>query len=367
MSFLAISTNCWLPWAELNVPSAPPCWLAAPCPLASLAGVAPWHWLAFAVLVLGLLTLDLSVFHRHSRAPTMRESARWTVVWCLLALAFNAFVWWWRGPIPGAQFLTGYVLEWSLSMDNVFIFAVLLNKYFRVPLEYQYRLLFWGIFGAIVMRLCFVLVGAEALKLWDWILPAFGVILVWQALKMMFGGDHEPDPERTIVMRVCRRWLPLAKEDHGARFVAREGGRRVVTPLLLVLIVIEWTDVVFAVDSVPAIFGVTRDPFIVFTSNIFAILGLRALYFLLAGATEMFRFLKYGLSGVLLFIGGDMIVEYVAEQFLDRSHVVSQTMSLAIVLGLVALSVVASLAWPAKESNEDREESAEEHGKDATS
>jgi tellurite resistance protein TerC len=240
----------------------------------------------------------------------------------------------------------------------VFIFAVLFNQFFKVPLKYQYRILFWGILGAIVMRLAFIMVGAAALKRWDWVLPAFGVLLIWQAIKMALQGEHEPDPEKTIIMRVCRRLLPMAKQDHGSRFVAREDGRWVITPLLLVLIVIEWTDVVFAVDSVPAIFGVTRDPFIVFTSNIFAIMGLRALYFLLAGATDMFRFLKYGLSGVLLFIGGDMVAEYVAHRFYglpEDEHLVSHFVSLAVVVGLLAVSILASLLLPhsAKENTND--------------
>jgi tellurite resistance protein TerC len=190
----------WLP----QIVTAP----SAQAPAPASGEVAVWHWLAFGALVLGLLVLDLSVFHRQASAPTFRESALWTVVWCSLALAFDLLLWWWRGGTVAVYFMTGYLLEWSLSMDNVFVFAVLFNTYFLVPLKYQYRVLFWGILGAIVMRLTFVLAGAAALKYADWILPLFGIVLSWQALKLGLQGSHDIDPERTSVMRLARRWLP---------------------------------------------------------------------------------------------------------------------------------------------------------------
>ena len=316
---------------------------------ATVPGVELWHWFAFGALVLVLLVVDLGVFHRDSREPTLRESAWWTVIWCLIALAFNGLMWFWRGPVIGVQFLTGYVLEWSLSMDNVFIFAVLFNTYFKVPLKYQYRVLFWGILGAIAMRLTFILIGAEALRRFDWVLPVFGLVLVFQGFKIAFQGENEINPEKTIIMRVARRLLPVAQGDHGEKFFVVEHGRRMITPLFLVLLVIEWTDVIFAVDSVPAIFGVTLDPFTVFTSNIFAILGLRALYFLLAGATDLLRFLKYGLSAVLVFIGAKMVIDYSAHRFFNwppDEHVLSHWVSLGVVVGLLGVSVAASLAFP---------------------
>lgn len=286
-----------------------------------------------------LLSVDLAVFHRKSSVATVRQAAVWTAVWCLLALAFNAFIWYWRGRDRAVEFLIGYLLEWSLSMDNVFVFAVLFS-YFQVPQKFQYRVLFWGILGAVVMRLTFVLLGATLISHFDWILPLFGVVLVYQGAKLAFEGEDQIDPERTLIMRLARRLLPIAQGDYGQQFFVRESGRRMITRLFLVLLVIEWTDVVFAVDSVPAIFGVTKDPFIIFTSNIFAILGLRALYFLLAAVMDLFHYLKYGLSGVLVFIGLKMIVEWF------RPGIVPHWVSLLVVVGLLGASIAASLIRP---------------------
>jgi tellurite resistance protein TerC len=305
-------------------------------PFILAADVGLGAWLAFGGLVLVLLIADLAVFHRQAQEATFRQSAAWTLVWCLMALAFNGFVWYWRGGAIALQFLTGYLLEWSLSMDNVFVFAVLFT-YFQVPLKYQYRVLFWGILGAIVMRLSFILVGAALLSRFDWILPLFGALLIYQGSKLAFQGDSEIDPEHTLVMRLARRLLPIAKGDYGSRFFVVENGHRMITRLFLVLLVIEWTDVVFAVDSVPAIFGVTRDPFTVFTSNIFAILGLRALYFLLASVMDLFRYLKYGLSAVLVFIGAKMIVDFLVP------GIIPPWLNFVVVFGLLAASVAASL------------------------
>lgn len=301
------------------------------------ADVALWHWLAFAVFVVVLLVLDLFFFHRDSHEPTLRESAVWTVIWCGLALAFNALVWVWRGSDLGVQFLTGYLVEWSLSMDNVFVFAVVFS-FFGVPLKYQYRVLFWGILGAIVMRLSFILAGAALLERFAWVMPLFGAFLIYTGVRLALHSDTEVNPEKNVLMRLARRVFPVARENHGERFFAVEAGRFCITPLFLVLLVVESTDVLFAVDSVPAIFGITSDPFIVFTSNIFAILGLRALYFLLAGVMNMFRYLNYGLAAVLVFVGLKMVGEY-----WQGHHLFRPVVSLLIILGLLAISIAASI------------------------
>ena len=300
-----------------------------------------WHWLAFGVLVAVLLVLDLVVFHRDSHEPSLRESALWTLVWCLLALAFNGLVWAWRGPVIGIEFLTGYLVEWSLSMDNVFVFAVVFS-FFGVPLKYQYRVLFWGIIGAVIMRLAFILAGTALLHQFEWILWIFGAFLIYTGIKLAMHSDSQVSPENNLLMRIAKRWFPVAKENHGQRFFVTENGRRCITPLFLVLLVIESTDVLFAVDSVPAIFGVTKDSFTVFTSNIFAILGLRALYFLLAGVMDLFRYLNYGLSAVLIFVGAKMVAEFWFGGA-QNAHLISPAVSLAIILSLLAISIIASI------------------------
>ena len=306
-----------------------------------------WHWLLFGILIVVLLALDLFVFHRDMHEPTLRESAFWTVVWCSVALAFNGFVWYWRGGEAGIQFLTGYLIEWSLSMDNVFVFAVIFT-FFRVPKRYQYRVLFWGIMGAIVMRLTFVMLGVTLLHYADWMLWIFGLFLIYTGIKLSLHDETEVDPDKNILMRIAKRLFPVAKGDHGEKFFVMENGRRAITPLFLVLLVVESTDVLFAVDSVPAIFGVTKDPFIVFTSNIFAILGLRALYFLLAGVMGLFRYLNYGLSAVLIFVGVKMVADYWAHDYIERipyPHVIS----LVVIIILLGTSIVASLVAARRE------------------
>jgi tellurite resistance protein TerC len=265
-----------------------------------------------------------------------------------LALAFNGLIWWWRGPGAGLEFLTGYLVEWSLSMDNVFVFAVLFG-FFRIPLKYQYRVLFWGILGAILMRLAFILLGAALIKQFDWIIPIFGVFLIYTAVKLALHSNSDVHPDKNLMLRVARRLLPVTKgnhEEHGHAFFIRENGRLCITPIFMVLLVIESTDVLFAVDSVPAIFGITTDAFIIFTSNIFAILGLRALYFLLAGVIEMFRYLHYGLSAVLGFVGLNMVADYVAKEFFEfpaDSHLIPTWAKLAIIAALLGISIAASI------------------------
>ena len=305
-----------------------------------------WHWIAFVAFVAAMLILDLGVFHRHSRETTLREAAVWTLIWCALALGFNGIVWLWLGRTAGAEFLTGYLIEWSLSMDNVFVFAVIFG-YFMVPLKYQYRVLFWGIVGAVVMRLSFVLAGAELIHRFEWILVFFGVFLVYSGIQLDRHGDSDPHPEKNIALRLAKRFFPIATGDTGQHFFVRQAGRLCMTPLFLVLLVVETTDVVFAFDSVPAIFGVVTKnapyfTFVVFTSNVFAVLGLRALYFLLAGVMNMFRFLKYGLSAILVFVGIKMLAEFFFEAE-GGGHLVSPWASLSIVLSLMGVSIIASL------------------------
>ena len=300
-----------------------------------------WPWLAFGALVLLLLTLDLVVLHRKVRTPSLAESLGWTLFWVALAAAFNLLVWRTRGGEAGLAFLTGYVVEWSLSMDNVFMFAVIF-RFFEVPLRFQYRVLFWGILGAIAIRLALVLTGAGLLHRFPWFNVVFGLFLAYTAVRLLGQDSSRIDPQRNHLLRIARRLLPLSRQSHDGRFFAHEDGRWCVTPLLLVLLVIESTDVLFAVDSVPAIFGITRDTFVVFTSNIFAILGLRALYFLLAGMLDRFRYLNYGLSAVLAFIGGKMLAEYCWAGRLPS------WLSLLIVVSLLGIAVVASMLGQAR-------------------
>ena len=237
--------------------------------------VHPWLWVGFCAGMAALLLLDMFVFHRHAHEPSLRESALWTVFWCTLALAFNALVWWLGDWHHAVLFLTGYLIEWSLSMDNVFVFVVIFS-FFGVPLKYQYRVLFWGILGAILMRLTFILAAGKLLEKWDWVMYIFGAFLVYTGYKLARSHGGETHPDQNLLLRFARKYLRVAEGSHGDKFFVRQNGKLFVTSLFLVLLVIESTDVVFAIDSVPAIFGVTKDAFIVFTSNVFAIMGLRA-------------------------------------------------------------------------------------------
>jgi len=312
-------------------------------------------WLAFGLLVVFLLVLDLTVFHRRIHAPSLRESLGWSLFWIALALAFNGFLWYWRGGQAATEYLIGYVVEKSLSMDNIFVFAVIF-RFFGVELKYQYRVLFWGILGAIFMRLGFILVGAALVHRFHWVLPIFGAFLVYTAWKLVAHHDTQVEPDKNILLRLARRYFPVTRQNYDHHFFVREAGRMCVTPLFLVLLVIESTDVVFAVDSVPAIFGVTKDPFIIFTSNIFAILGLRALYFLFASVIGMFRYLVYGLSAVLAFIGLKMIAEYIVPYVMphwmphEGDHLIPAWLSLIVVAGLIGVSIAASMIAKRREA-----------------
>lgn len=305
-----------------------------------------WHWLGFGALVTVLLALDLGVFHRHSQDTTIRQAAKSTLIWCALAMAFNVYVYWAAGMgkvglEKASEFFTGYLVEWSLSIDNVFVFAVIFT-YFKVPKKYQYRVLFWGIIGAVVLRLAFILVGTALLHRFHWVIYLLGLFLIYTGIKLS-AHDDEFDPEASLVVRVSRKLFRVSTGDHGEQFFAREAGKLCITPLFLVLLVIDFVDIAFALDSVPAILGITKDTFIVFTSNIFAILGLRALYFLLAGAMDMFRYLNYGLSAILVFVGVKMITQEWIEDHLLGGGKIPHWVSLAVIVSLLSVAIGASL------------------------
>jgi tellurite resistance protein TerC len=270
--------------------------------------ITPWHWAGFVLCILFFLALDLGLFNRHARVVKFREAAAWTVVWFVLAMTFAVAVGYGRGREEAIQFTTGYLIELSLSLDNILVIA-LIFAWFHIPREHQHRLLFWGILGALVMRGAMIVVGAELIRQFEWILYLFGAFLVFTGLRMLLSGKESVDPERNVALRLTRKFFAVSPELEGRKFFTRRNGRFALTPLAVVLLLIETTDLIFALDSVPAVFSVTRNAFIVFTSNIFAILGLRSLYFLLVGALDYFRYLKIGLSVVLVFIGAKMLID----------------------------------------------------------
>jgi tellurite resistance protein TerC len=297
----------------------------------------PQLWVIFSIFVLGMLALDLGVFNRKAHEVRFKEALTWSVVWVALSLVFNAWIYYKFGSQKALEFLTGYVIEKALSVDNIFVFVVLFAS-FAVPKIYQHRVLFWGVLGAIAMRAIFIGLGAALVARFHWIMYVFGAILIFTGIKLMKEGDAEPHPEKNPLYKFARRLMPATPEYHGSHFFVMKEGRRYATPLFLVLVAIEATDVVFAVDSIPAIFAISTDPFIVYTSNIFAILGLRAMYFLLAGVIDKFHFLKYGLAIVLLFVGVKMIVA--------EWYKVPIGASLGVIAGVLTLSVIASVIWP---------------------
>lgn len=299
------------------------------------------HWVVFNVFILAMLALDLGVFHRKAHEVSLREALTWSVVWIAISLSFNAGVYHFMGPDAGLAFLTGYLIEKALSIDNVFVF-VLLFSYFHVPLQYQHRVLFWGVLGALVMRGAMIGAGAVLIEQFHWIVYLFGAFLVVSGIRMLSHKAHDIQQQASPVIGLVRRLIPFTDVYHGQRLFIREtvGHRKrlVATPLFLALVMIEMTDLIFAVDSIPAIFAITQDPFLVYTSNVFAILGLRSLYFLLAGVVHQFRFLKLGLSAVLVFVGMKMLVADI--------YKVPVGLSLIIVAALLLSSVLLSLAFP---------------------
>lgn len=308
----------------------------------------PLLWGGFLLFVLAMLALDLGVFHRKAHAVSVKEAATWSGVWVGLALVFNAGLWWFAGEQKALEFTTGYLIEKALSVDNVFVFVVIFS-YFSIPERFQHRVLFWGILGALVLRAVFVLLGGAFLQQFHWAIYVFGAILVVTGVKLLLQRTNQTDPGKNPVLRIVRRFLPVKQDTRCESFFVRENGKLLATPLFLALLAVEFTDVVFAIDSIPAIFAITSDPFLVFTSNIFAILGLRSLYFLLAGVVDKFRYLKVGLASVLIFVGTKMAIVEV--------YKVPVGLSLAVIALLLGASIGASM-WVARKRHGDGDDSA---------
>lgn len=286
-----------------------------------------------------MLVIDLGFFHRQSHEVKLKEALAWSSVWITLALSFSFLVYFRMGSEKALEFLTGYVIEESLSVDNLFVFLVIFS-YFQVPGRYQHKVLFWGILGVLIMRGIFITAGVALIQRFHFVLYLFGVILILTAVKLALEKDKEMHPEKNFVLKLFRRLMPVTKDYEGGRFFIRREGRIMATPLFVVLLVVESTDVIFAVDSVPAVLGITHDPFIVYTSNVFAILGLRSLYFALAGIMSLFHHLHYGLAFILAFVGAKMLLADI--------YKIPVAVALGVVALVLALSVLASLLWPEK-------------------
>ena len=314
-----------------------------------------WLWIGFNVFVLAMLALDLGVFHRKSHAVSGREALIWSIVWISLSLVFNAVIYfYWHKMVPNSTytnseaalaFLTGYLIEKSLSVDNIFVF-ILIFSFFAVPAAYQHRVLFWGILGALIMRGTLIAIGAALLEQFNWIIYVFGAFLIFTGIRMATNKEEHVQPDQNPVVKFFRRFMPVTENFEKDQFFVRRTGQIMATPLFLILLVVESTDLVFAVDSIPAIFAVTQDPFIVYTSNVFAILGLRALYFLLANVMDKFQYLKVGLSAVLVFIGVKMVI-------VDFYHI-PIGVSLGVVASILTISILASL-WKARTKDAEAE------------
>ncbi len=299
-----------------------------------------WLWIGFNAFVLIMLCIDLGVFHRKAHIVSMKEALSWTAAWISLALVFNMGIWHYLGQQKALEFFTGYVIEYSLSVDNMFVFALLFS-YFSVPALYQHKVLFWGVLGALLMRAAMILIGAALIAKFAWIIYVFGGFLILTGIKMIFKKEEEIHPERNPLVRLFKRFMPVTSEYRDNRFFVREKGILMATPLFVVLLLVEFTDLIFAVDSIPAIFAVTKDPFIVYTSNVFAILGLRSLYFALCGVMDKFHYLKLGLGFVLSFVGVKMLLAHTPWK-------IDTLVSLGFIVLVLAGSVLASWLWPKK-------------------
>lgn len=296
-------------------------------------------WIGFHILILAMLALDLGVFHRKSHAVEIKEGLIWSAVWISLAFFFNLGIYFFMGKVSALEFLTGYLIEKSLSVDNIFVFALIFG-YFNIELKYQHKILFWGIVGALIMRIALILLGVELMHRFHWIIYVFGAILIITGIKMAFQKDKQIHPEKNPVLRIMKRFIPITPDYSGDKFFVRVDGRRMATTLFAVLIIVETTDLVFALDSIPAILAITDKTFIVYTSNVMAILGLRALYFALAGIIQRFRYLHYGLSAILVFVGAKMT--------LSGAFKIPVEISLAVIALILAGSIAASMIFPAR-------------------
>jgi tellurite resistance protein TerC len=303
--------------------------------MVSIPGVSPWiMWIGFLVLIFIFLFLDLGIFNKKKHMPSIKEALMWTGIWISMSLLFNVFVWLEFGGEVGLQFLGGYLLEKALSVDNIFV-MFLIFTHFQIPGKYQHKILFWGIIGALIMRGILIGAGTALVSRFHWIFYIFGAFLIYSGIKMLFSKDEEYDPHDSKVVKCIHKIVPVARDHKNGKMWVRENGKFAITILMVTLIMIEFTDVVFAFDSIPAIFGITTDPFIVFTSNIFAILGLRSLYFVIAQVHDIFVYLNYGLSVILVFIGAKMLLERWIE--------VSLAVSLGVVFSILAISIIASI------------------------
>lgn len=293
-------------------------------------------WIVFHLLIFLFLALDLGVFNRKAHSISIKEAGIASIIWISLALLFNLGIFYLLGPVKGLEFLTGYLIEYSLSVDNIFVFVLIFSA-FAVPSEYQHRVLFWGILTALILRGALILVGAALISQFQWILLIFGAFLVFAGIRMLKGDESKVDLQNNRLLKLVRRLIPLTDGYRGQKFFVLEQGKRLATPLVMVLLLVEFTDVMFALDSIPAIFAITQDPFIVYTSNVFAILGLRSLYFLLAGVVNQFVFLRYGLAVVLSFVGIKLLL-------IEIYHIPT-LLSLAVIVLSLASSIVASLIY----------------------
>jgi tellurite resistance protein TerC len=296
-----------------------------------------WLWIGFNLFVLFMLILDLGVFHRKTHEVKIKEALAWTSIWLLLAMTFNAAILYFFGKEKALEFLSGYIIEKSLSIDNIFVFSIIFS-YFAVPLQFQHKVLFWGIFGALLMRVIFIFAGLELILRFHWIFYLFGIFLIYTGIKMLLHSDKELQPDKNMFLKFFQRYFPVSDQFQEDRFFIKQDGKRIVTRLFLVLLLIEVADLIFAVDSIPAVLAISNDPFIVYTSNVFAILGLRSLYFAVAGMNAYFRYLKFGLSAILLFVGIKMCLVDV--------YKIPVVASLVIILFILAVSIVVSKLVP---------------------
>jgi tellurite resistance protein TerC len=296
-------------------------------------------WAAFNIFVLTMLTLDLGFFHKKSREITVRDALIWTGVWITLAMLFNLFIYQYFGKQQAIEFFTGYIIEKSLSVDNIFVF-ILIFSYFQVPTSYQHKVLFWGILGALVMRVIFIFAGIELIHRFHWLIYIFGAFLIFTGIRMVIAGDVKIEPDKNPVVRLIRKIFPVTSTFEGDRFFLRRNAKLWATPLFVVVILVETTDLIFAVDSIPAILAITDDPFIVYTSNVFAILGLRSLYFAISGIEKYFHYLKYGLAAILVFVGTKMC--------LSDYYKIPIEVSLTVIVSVLAIAILASVIFPEK-------------------